>query len=120
VHPNSSSQKTRLRFTYRTARIRRNRLIWLRHVFVMVTLSTAFRLFDGLGDPGDRYQVVEPLCATGKRRQNFNLYGLGELLLKIFLMGHPSIDQYRAELDDPIEARIRPLPASKSEGLSDG
>jgi len=63
---------------------------------------------------------VAPLCATGKRRQNFNLYGLGELLLKIFLMGHASIDQYRAELNDLIEAWIRPILASESEGLSDG
>jgi hypothetical protein len=64
--------------------------------------------------------VVESLRATGKRRQNFNLYGLGELLLEIFLMSHASIDQYRAEPNDPIEARIRPILASESKGLSDG
>jgi len=61
-----------------------------------------------------------PLCATRKRRQNFNLYGLGELLLKIFLVGHASIDQYRAELDHPIEAWILPMPTCESESLSDG
>jgi hypothetical protein len=64
--------------------------------------------------------VVGPLCATGKRRQNFNLDGLSELLLKIFLMGYPSIDQYRAELNDPIEAWIRPTLACESESLRDG
>jgi hypothetical protein len=64
--------------------------------------------------------VVRPLCATGKRRQNFNLYGLGQLLLKIFLMGNASIDQYRAELNDPIEARIRPMLACQPEGLGNG
>jgi hypothetical protein len=64
--------------------------------------------------------VVRPLCATGKRRQNFNLYGLGELLLKIFLMGHASINQYRAELNDRIEAWIRPTLACESESLRDG
>ena len=50
---------------------------------------------------------LQPLCATGERRQNFNLYGLAELLLKIFLMGHASVDQYGTELNDPVEARIR-------------
>jgi hypothetical protein len=83
-------------------------------------LTAASRSLDEPGDVFAATQFVEPLCATGKRRQNFNLYGLGELLLKIFLMGHASIDQYRAELNDPIEAWIRPILASESQGLSDG
>jgi hypothetical protein len=86
----------------------------------MVSLTAASRSLDEPGDVFAATQFVEPLCATGKRRQNFNLYGLGELLLKIFLMGHASIDQYRAELHDPIEAWIRPILASESQRLSDG
>jgi hypothetical protein len=90
-----------------------------------VTLSLGdfdhcFHIADELGTLWADAPVGAALCATGKRRQNFNLYGLCERLLKIFLMGHASIDQYRAELDYPIEAWIRPMLARDSESLSDG
>jgi hypothetical protein len=41
------------------------------------------------------------------------LYGFTQLLLKIFLVSHASINQYRAHLDNPVETRIRPLLAGK-------
>ena len=83
----------------------------------MVSLTTQLgRLPNELGSFG-RMPHVGPLCATGKRWQNFNLHGLGELLLKIFLMGYASIHQDGAELNDPVEALIRPTLACESESL---
>jgi hypothetical protein len=57
------------------------------------------------------------LDAAGERRQDFNLYGLAQPLLEIFLVGRASINQYGARLDDPVETRIRPFPARDLEGL---
>jgi hypothetical protein len=65
------------------------------------------------------YVSCSRLCATGERRQNFNLYGLGQLLLEIFLMGRASINQYRAHPDDSVEARIRPPLTGDPERVSD-
>ena len=59
------------------------------------------------------------LRPTGERGQNFNLYGLSQLLLKIFLMGRASVNQYRAHLDNPVEARIGPLLAGEPQSFSD-
>jgi hypothetical protein len=58
------------------------------------------------------------LCAASERRQNFNLYGLSQLLLKIFLMGRASINQYRAHLDNPVETRIGPLLGGEPQSFS--
>ena len=82
-------------------------------LFVTVTLATTFEIPDQSGNP----ILISPLrsryCAAGERRQNLNLYGLTQLLLKIFLVSHASINQYRAQLDNPVETRIRPLLAGK-------
>jgi hypothetical protein len=64
-----------------------------------------------------RCMSEQSLSATGERRQNFNLYGLGQLLLKIFPMGCASVDQYRAHLDDPVEAGIRSPLTGEPEGV---
>lgn len=53
------------------------------------------------------------LCAASERRQNFDLYGFTQFLLKIFPVSHTSINQYRAHFDDSVEARIRPLLGGK-------
>ena len=89
----------------------------IRHLFVIATLA-ALR---GTSRPtrghlqGDHWRPT--LSAAGKRRQNLNLYGFGQLPFEILPMRGPSIDQDRTRLDHPVETRIGPFLARNSEGV---
>jgi hypothetical protein len=92
---------------------------WRCHAFVIVTLAT-------LGEDAETAQATsglirssDRLVASGERRQYFNLYGMSQLLLKIFLVSRAAINQYRTHLDDAVEVRTRPLLTRNLEGLSD-
>jgi hypothetical protein len=58
------------------------------------------------------------LTTTGKRRQHFNLYRLGQRPCQIFLVSHTSIYQDRTRSDHSVEVWIGPLTAGKSQGFS--
>jgi hypothetical protein len=100
-------------------RLSHNRLLWLRHAFVMVTWPHPEKEPDQLGDLRPPPGAAIGLGAAGEGRQYFNLYGVSQLPLKIFRVSRVPIDQYRTHLDDSVEVWIRPLLARNLEGLSD-
>jgi hypothetical protein len=117
--PQQGVSRCKTRFQILESQRYGSRFVVVRHAFVIVTSATGLEVFDGSHIQSWPMPPAALLAPTGERRKNFNLYGLAQLLLKIFLVSHPSINQYRTQLDDGVEMRIRSLEGGDLESLSD-